>query len=103
MSKRRLDDLAIFGGGPAFRETFHIGRPNIGNRQLLTKYINDILDRRWLTNRGHYVREFEEEIAGLVGVKHCHPGFGPQGGDCPAFFYFHRNGPRLCLQTRFCG
>lgn len=71
MSKKRLDELAIFGGGPAFRETLHVGRPNIGNRQLLTKYINDILDRRWLTNSGHYVREFEEEIAGLIGVKHC--------------------------------
>ncbi len=71
MSKRRLDDFAIFGGKPAFNETLHVGRPNIGNRERLVKFINDILDRRWLTNRGYYVREFEQKIADLVGVKHC--------------------------------
>ena len=71
MTKNRLDDLSIFGGEPEFKETIHVGRPNIGNRQLLTKYINDILDRHWLTNSGYYVRELEKKIAGLIGVKHC--------------------------------
>src|SRR5262249_13584345 len=28
-------------------------------------------DRKWLTNDGPYVQEFERRIADLVGVKHC--------------------------------
>ena len=33
--KSRLDELAIFGGSPAFEEPVHTGRPNIGDRQRL--------------------------------------------------------------------
>lgn len=33
--------------------------------------IDDVLDRRWLTNNGPYVQEFERRIAEFVGVKHC--------------------------------
>jgi len=69
--KVRLGDLAIFGGSPAFSEKLHVGRPNIGDRQLLLGRINDILDRRWLTNNGPYVREFEQRVASMVGVKNC--------------------------------
>lgn len=69
--KRHLNDLAIFGGQPSFDEQVHVGRPNIGNRQRLLEFIDDILDRRWLTNNGRYVQEFERRIADLVGVKHC--------------------------------
>ena len=45
--KRALDDLAIFGGAPAFAELLHVGRPNIGDRARLLERINDLLDRRW--------------------------------------------------------
>jgi dTDP-4-amino-4,6-dideoxygalactose transaminase len=69
--KLSLDDLAIFGGRPAFAEPLHVGRPNIGNRARLLERINDLLDRRWLTNEGPYVREFERRIAELAGVPHC--------------------------------
>ena len=55
MQKQRLSDLAILGGRPAFDEKLHVGRPNIGNRTRLLERINDILDRRWLTNAGTYV------------------------------------------------
>lgn len=71
MTKNKLADLAIFGGNPAFTEKLHVGRPNIGDRQRLLERINDVLDRRWLTNNGPYVQEFEQKIADLVGVKHC--------------------------------
>jgi dTDP-4-amino-4,6-dideoxygalactose transaminase len=67
----KLTDLAILGGAPAFEEPFYVGRPNIGNRERLLERINDILDRRWLTNEGPYVAEFERRISDLVGVKHC--------------------------------
>ena len=33
--------------------------------------INDLLDRRWLTNNGPFVQEFEQRIADFLGVKHC--------------------------------
>lgn len=67
----QLEDLAIFGGKPAFTEALHVGRPNIGDRASLLQRINDILDRRWLTNNGPYVQELEERIGSLLGVKHC--------------------------------
>lgn len=70
-TQKTVSSLALFGGEPAFTEPVHVGRPNIGNRQLLTERINDVLDRRWLTNDGSYVQEFERRIAELVGVEHC--------------------------------
>ena len=68
---KELTDLAIFGGKPIFGEIRHVGRPNIGNREKLLARINDMLDRHWLTNRGPFVREFEQRVAELLGVKHC--------------------------------
>jgi len=69
--KQELSDLAITGASPAFSEVLHVGRPNIGDRDSLLERINDMLDRRWLTNAGKYVREFEEALAQLIGVRHC--------------------------------
>jgi dTDP-4-amino-4,6-dideoxygalactose transaminase len=71
MQKQHIADLAILGGSPAFEEKLHVGRPNIGNRDRLLHRINDILDRRWLTNAGNYVREFERRVADTVGVRNC--------------------------------
>ncbi len=64
-------NLDTFGGTPVFKDKLHVGRPNIGDRNRLLERINDILDRRWLTNNGIYVQEFEQRIAELVGTKHC--------------------------------
>jgi len=69
--KNRIEDLSVFGGTPAFGETLHVGRPNIGNRERLFSRFNDLLDRNWLTNNGPFVREFEQQVANLLGVKHC--------------------------------
>jgi dTDP-4-amino-4,6-dideoxygalactose transaminase len=33
--------------------------------------INDMLDRRWFSNHGPFVQEFEEKVKELLGVKHC--------------------------------
>lgn len=64
-------DLAIFGTEPAFAEKLYVGRPNIGDRERLLERFNQILDSRWLTNDGPFVKEFERRIADLVGVNHC--------------------------------
>jgi len=69
--KRCLDDLAVFGGEPAFTENLYVGRPNIGDRESFLARINDILDRRWLTNNGRYVQEIESRLAALLGVRNC--------------------------------
>lgn len=69
--KAREEDLAIWGGQPAFAEPLHVGRPNIGDRARLMDRIAGLLDRRWLTNRGPLVQEFEERVADYLGVRHC--------------------------------
>lgn len=69
--KTRLEELAVFGASPAFSEKLHVGRPNLGNRDSLLSRINDLLDRKWLTNNGPYVQEFERRVAEYLGVKHC--------------------------------
>jgi dTDP-4-amino-4,6-dideoxygalactose transaminase len=70
----RLDQrhvLAVSGGAPAFEKPLHVGAPNLGDRGRFLARVNDILDRRWLTNEGVYVREFEAAIADLHAVRHC--------------------------------
>jgi dTDP-4-amino-4,6-dideoxygalactose transaminase len=69
--KNTIDDLGIFGGQPAFRESIHVGRPNIGCRERLLERIDTLLDRRWLTNQGPYVQELERNLCELLGVKNC--------------------------------
>ena len=69
--KGTLQHLAIFGGSPAFEEPLHVGKPNVGNRQAFLSRVNDILDRRWFTNHGKYVQEFEQRIAERIGTRHC--------------------------------
>lgn len=66
--KIEIADPAIFGGAPAFETALHVGRPNLGNRQKFLERLNDILDRRWPTNVGRYVREFEQRIAEFLGA-----------------------------------
>jgi len=48
----------------------HVGRPNIGNRKDFLRRVDEILDRRWLSNNGPVVQEFEKRIAEILGVKH---------------------------------
>src|SRR5687767_5983157 len=64
-------DLAVLGGTPAFESPRHVGRPNIGDRERLMARIEGMLDRRWLTNGGPLVAEFEEAVASVAGVRHC--------------------------------
>ena len=69
--KQAVGDLAIFGGTPAFKNPLHVGQPNIGDHKKFSERVNDILARRWLTNGGSYVSDFEERIADISGVAHC--------------------------------
>jgi dTDP-4-amino-4,6-dideoxygalactose transaminase len=69
--KRSINDLALFGGRPAFDSPLHVGAPHLGDRRRLMARINEMLDRNWLTNDGPFVREFEQRFAKMAGVKHC--------------------------------
>src|SRR4029077_6353655 len=63
--------LAITGGTPRFQDKLHVGRPNIGDKERLMQRFEGILDRRWFTNDGPMVREFEQRIISVTGAKHC--------------------------------
>ena len=69
--KRTVADLAALGGLPEFTETLHVGRPNIGDRGQLMERMGDLLDRRWLTNDGPLVRQFEDRVTEAAGALHC--------------------------------
>src|SRR5690348_7265913 len=71
MEQSDLNQFAIFSGSPAFKQALHVGKPNIGSRERLLERFNDMLDRRWFTNNGPFVQEFEKKIADYTGVKHC--------------------------------
>jgi len=64
-------DLAINGAAPTFDKPLHVGRPNIGNREDFLKYAGEIFDRRWLSNNGPMVQEFEQRVAEYHRVRHC--------------------------------
>lgn len=71
MLKRNPADLAALGGKPAFEVPVHVGQPNLGDRERLLARLNDVFDRRWLTNAGPLVAEFEARLAEELGVRHC--------------------------------
>jgi dTDP-4-amino-4,6-dideoxygalactose transaminase len=71
ITKKSLNDLAIFGGNRSFDQTLHVGRPNIGNKDRLLQRMGEVLDRRWLTNQGPSVEQFEQHLRQLLGVSHC--------------------------------
>ncbi|GAA0358063.1 dTDP-4-dehydro-6-deoxyglucose aminotransferase [Actinoallomurus spadix] len=69
--KQKVDDLALFGGPAAFLHPLFVGRPSIGDRARLLERLNWALDNKWLTNGGPLLREFEERVADLAGVRNC--------------------------------
>ena len=52
-------------------DKLYVGRPNIGNRERFLQRVNDMLDRRWLSNDGPLLNEFEQRVACITGVKHA--------------------------------
>ncbi len=66
-------DLAINGAAPLYEKELYVGYPNIGDRQYFIQCINDIFDRSWLSNNGHYLKTFETELKKYLNVKHVIP------------------------------
>ena len=69
--KGNFESLAVAGASPAFSEKLHVGRPNLPDRQRFLQRVEGMLDRKWLSNNGPLVQEFEAELAKHLGVKHC--------------------------------
>lgn len=63
--------LAVLGGPPLFDSPLHVGRPNIGDVGVFLRRVQDMFARRWFTNDGPLVREFERAICDLTGVRNC--------------------------------
>lgn len=51
----------------------HVGGPNVGDRRIFDQLVDEIFERRWFTNGGEVVKEFEERLCQYLGVKHCIP------------------------------
>jgi dTDP-4-amino-4,6-dideoxygalactose transaminase len=49
----------------------HVGRPNIGDRDMFDQFVRDIFERRWFTNYGQLVQELEARLADFLGVRNC--------------------------------
>lgn len=62
--------MAILGGIPRFDEPLHVGRPNVGDVERFRARIDGILDRRWFTNNGPVVQEFERALEARLDVAH---------------------------------
>lgn len=54
-----------------FKEPMVVGRPNIGNMDLFHQLVEQILEKRWLTNYGDVVKELERQLEKYLGVRHC--------------------------------
>jgi len=67
----KSEQLAILGGQPKFPEPLHVGRPAIGDVERVLDRIRESLERRWLTNDGPFVQEFEKRICETTGAKHA--------------------------------
>lgn len=70
VAKRTFDDLAIAGGSPAFDQPLHVGRPNLPDREAFFRLAEEIFDRRWLSNRGPVLLEFEDALSRHLQVEH---------------------------------
>jgi len=68
---RSKADLALHGAVPAYAQPLHVGRPNVGSRDTFMRLAGEIFDRRWFSNNGPLVEEFERTVADFLGVKHC--------------------------------
>ena len=71
MNKKFPRDLACLGGLPLFQERRCVGRPNLCSREKMHAALDQMFDRRWLTNDGPILQEFEKTLQDYLGVRNC--------------------------------
>jgi len=69
--KRRLEDLAIFGGPRLFESFRPTGQLSLPDSRVFFDNARTIFDQRRLTNNGPLVRMLEERLALLHQSAHC--------------------------------
>ena len=68
--KKSIADLAAFGGRPAFATPLYVAQVNLPPWREVEASFRGIFQRRYFANHGPLVRQLEERIAGLIGVRH---------------------------------
>ena len=63
--------LALLGGSPTFAEPLHVNKPNAAPRAAFEAYLDIAWERRWFSNDGPLLREFEARLAAYLGVAEC--------------------------------
>ena len=61
----KVDENAAIHHGPVY-----VTQPSLPPLEEYHEILQNIWDRKWLTNRGHYHNLFEEALAEYLGVKH---------------------------------
>ncbi|MBG0790489.1 MAG: DegT/DnrJ/EryC1/StrS family aminotransferase [Desulfovibrionaceae bacterium] len=69
--KKRVDDLALFGGQAEFASARPIGQLAIGPDEAFFNQAKRIFDGRRLTNNGPLVRDLEDSLCELHQVAEC--------------------------------
>ncbi len=69
--KRRISDLALFGGPVGFPGQLHVGRPNFGDREAFYRRCEQVFASARFTNDGPLVRELEAKLAELTKTSHA--------------------------------
>lgn len=69
MSENKKIKLAKFTGIPCFNEKIYVGRPFIPDKNIILHRIENVIDSKWLTNDGPFVKQFEKKVSEKTGAK----------------------------------
>ena len=70
-TKRRLKDLALFGGTPAFTEPLQVDQLYLPRWSDFEEMCRGIFRRRYFANHGPLVRELDDRFAEHLGVRNA--------------------------------
>ncbi len=65
------NDLAINGAKPMFDDPRFVGKPNIGDKDYFISLVNEMFERKRLTNDGPFVKELEDKLLRFLNVKYA--------------------------------
>lgn len=71
MVKHSVEDFALFGGTPYFKEPRHVNRPNAAPRAAYDVYFDRSWDSKWFSNDGPLLVQFEQRLQAYLGAGHC--------------------------------
>jgi dTDP-4-amino-4,6-dideoxygalactose transaminase len=66
-----VNELAVFGGAPAFAAPVHVAQLNLPDWQAVEESFRGIFRRRYYANNGPLVRTLDEALAEHLGVDHA--------------------------------